>query len=170
METGPETSFATPASSGFPELSPLGKRIELLRIERGLSKQVLARSAGTSRQQLWRVMTGKSELTGGLCQRLSEALRVDMRLLRSLESDASTTTSFLSPPVSLDVVPALTLASYLADPTHVARTLRTLPPGPEGRALRLELLSAVEDAADAARITLPEEFFALRACVADGTA
>ena len=47
--------------AGAPELTELGKRIEKLRIDRGLSKQHLARHAGTSRQQLWRVMTGKSE-------------------------------------------------------------------------------------------------------------
>src|SRR4051794_19204167 len=62
--------------SGFPELTVLGKRIEMLRIERGLSKQYLARYAGTSRQQLWRVMTGKSELTGALRSRLADALNV----------------------------------------------------------------------------------------------
>ena len=66
-----------------PRLSPLGKRIELLRVDRGLSKQYLARSAGTSRQQLWRVMTGKSELTGTLCQRLATVLDVDSRTLSS---------------------------------------------------------------------------------------
>jgi DNA-binding transcriptional regulator YiaG len=38
-------------SVGFPELTSLGKRIEVLRIGRGLSKQRLARFAGTSRQQ-----------------------------------------------------------------------------------------------------------------------
>src|SRR5688500_83384 len=67
---------------GGPELSLLGKRIELLRIDRGLSKQSLARRAGTSRQQLWRVMTGKSELTSSLCLRLAEVLQLDPRALR----------------------------------------------------------------------------------------
>ena len=33
------------APSGLPELTPLGKRLEMLRIERGLSKQQLARFA-----------------------------------------------------------------------------------------------------------------------------
>ena len=37
---------------GAPELTSLGKRLEILRIERGISKQFLARYAGTSRQQL----------------------------------------------------------------------------------------------------------------------
>ena len=53
-------------TDGAAELTSLGKRLEILRIERGLSKQKLARHAGTSRQQLWRVMTGKSELTNSL--------------------------------------------------------------------------------------------------------
>ena len=66
---------------GVPELTTLGKRLEILRIERGISKQHLARYAGTSRQQLWRVMTGKSELTSSLKERLAGALSVDPSLL-----------------------------------------------------------------------------------------
>jgi transcriptional regulator with XRE-family HTH domain len=69
-------------ADGMPELTPLGKRLELLRIERRLSKSVLAQRAGTSRQQLWRVMTGKSELTGSLCARLADVLEIDSRVLR----------------------------------------------------------------------------------------
>src|ERR671921_96023 len=66
---------------GAPELTSLGKRLEILRIERGISKQHLARHAGTSRQQLWRVMTGKSELTSSLKERLAGALSVDPSIL-----------------------------------------------------------------------------------------
>src|SRR3954453_13557736 len=66
---------------GAPELTELGKRLEILRIERGISKQHLARFAGTSRQQLWRVMTGKSELTSSLRERLAFALSVDAQAL-----------------------------------------------------------------------------------------
>ena len=66
-----------PFPESFVELTPVGKQIEMLRIQRGLSKQHLARYAGTSRQQLWRVMTGKSELTSSLRHRLAEALHVD---------------------------------------------------------------------------------------------
>jgi transcriptional regulator with XRE-family HTH domain len=170
MELTPEIGHSDIVAGGFPELSALGKRIELLRIERGLSKQVLARTAGTSRQQLWRVMTGKSELTSSLCQRLADALRVDSRLLRSLESDGgSFTTTFAAANAAVELVPTVSLAEYLADTAHVERTLRTLPTGDEGRRLRLELLTAVEDAADEARVTLPSAFFALRAQVAQGT-
>ena len=68
---------------GAPELTSLGKRLEILRIERGISKQHLARYAGTSRQQLWRVMTGKSELTSSLKERLAGALSVDPAMLSS---------------------------------------------------------------------------------------
>ena len=83
-----ENAEEIPEGAGFPELTALGKRIELLRIERGLSKQRLARAAGTSRQQLWRVMTGKSELTVALCHRLAEVLQVDSRSLRDGSADA----------------------------------------------------------------------------------
>jgi transcriptional regulator with XRE-family HTH domain len=169
MEIGPETGRSETVASGFPELSALGKRIELLRIERGLSKQVLARTAGTSRQQLWRVMTGKSELTSSLCQRLAEALRVDSGLLRSLESpNATVTTTLAAPTAFIALQPTVTLADYLGNPAHVERTLSTLPTGEEGRRLRLEVLAAVEDAADEARVALPSAFHALRAEISRG--
>src|SRR5437868_14098616 len=80
-------------SAGFPELTALGKRIEVLRIGRGLSKQHLARFAGTSRQQLWRVMTGKSELTDALRQRLAQALEVETSALAATAAGASVMTS-----------------------------------------------------------------------------
>src|SRR5476649_1805758 len=76
------------AAHGISELTVLGKRLEILRIERGVSEQRLARNAGTSRQQLWRVMTGKSELTSSLRERLSAALSVDPAALVSAPSAA----------------------------------------------------------------------------------
>src|SRR5688500_1948439 len=76
-----EMSDDSAAATGFPELTGLGTQLEMLRIGRGLSKQSLARQAGTSRQQLWRVMTGKSELTSSLRGRLAEVLQVDSRAL-----------------------------------------------------------------------------------------
>src|SRR5436305_14558139 len=79
---------------GFPELTSLGKRLEILRIERGISKQRLARHAGTSRQQLWRGMTGKSELTTSLRESLAGALSVEPSDLSSgLAIPASHTSS-----------------------------------------------------------------------------
>src|SRR5436189_4762823 len=97
--------------SGFPELTVLGKRIEMLRIDRGLSKQYLARYAGTSRQQLWRVMTGKSELTGALRVRLADALNV-----AALEFDMNpprpSSTRTTRPSSALTVE----FPTYLADP------------------------------------------------------
>src|SRR3954466_924834 len=71
-------------TEGAPELTQLGKRLEILRIERGISKQHLARHAGTSRQQLWRVMIGKSELTSSLRDRLAFALSVESAALSQL--------------------------------------------------------------------------------------
>src|SRR6266480_8116276 len=81
---------------GFPGLTPLGKHIEVLRIGRGLSKQHLARFAGTSRQQLWRVMTGKSELTDALRQRLAHALQVETASLASGQPSTSVASSLQS--------------------------------------------------------------------------
>lgn len=137
---------------GAPELSLLGKRIELLRIERGLSKQALARRAETSRQQLWRVMTGKSELTTSLCLRLSEVLRVDPRTLRD-PALAAHPLAFLeghaAPP------PAPSLDVWVADADRMVRALSTLPGGPHGRMLRLDLIAAVEHRAREAGLTIP---------------
>ena len=146
------------AGSGFPELTALGKRIEMLRIERGLSKQHLARGAGTSRQQLWRVMTGKSELTGTLGQRIAEVLQVDIRTLRGIEIPPpppgwSTTSAASTGTVEFTIAPA-TLAEFLADPLHLDRALASLPSDEHGRQLRLALLDAVVVAASRAGIVL----------------
>jgi transcriptional regulator with XRE-family HTH domain len=152
--------------SGFPELTDLGKRIEMLRIERGLSKQYLARYAGTSRQQLWRVMTGKSELTGALRTRLADALKVaalqfDMNISRT----PSTGTNHAEPSVTR---PALQFPNYLADPAAVARTLSTMPSGDSGRALKRRFLDALEDMALNADCVLDARFFDLRRRVLAG--
>src|SRR3954454_23671643 len=83
-------------TDGAPELTQLGKRLEILRIERGISKQHLARHAGTSRQQLWRVMTGKSELTSSLRDRLAGALAVEPGFLSSAQPGADSRTYSIS--------------------------------------------------------------------------
>jgi transcriptional regulator with XRE-family HTH domain len=137
---------------GAPELSLLGKRIELLRIERGLSKQALARRAGTSRQQLWRVMTGKSDLTSSLCLRLSEVLRIDPRTLRDPGIAVHALTfveGAIAPP------PPLGLDAWINDPDHLVRALSALPGGPHGRLLRLDLVAAVEQRAREAAMGVP---------------
>src|SRR5689334_8675587 len=138
---------------GSPELTPLGKHIEVLRIGRGLSKQHLARFAGTSRQQLWRVMTGKSELTDALRQRLAQALKVEASALVA-PGTADATLAARSIGVSLE--------TYLASPDLAERTLRSLPSGDIGRELKRMILTALEDIALERRINLPAEFFDLR--------
>jgi len=164
------------ASVGYagPQLSDLGKRIEMLRVDRGVSKQLLARAAGTSRQQLWRVMTGKSELTSTLCQRLASVLDVDSRTLSSAafaEASRSHSAVKLAPGrFSFDLPSAHSLASYLESSTHLTRTLRTLPAGDDGIALKCALLNALEERARAARIAIPAWLFRVRASVLDGTA
>jgi len=156
-----------------PQLSDLGKRIEMLRVDRGVSKQVLARAAGTSRQQLWRVMTGKSELTSTLCQRLASVLDVDSRTLSSAafaDTHHSRSTVALAPGrLSFDLVPARSLAAYLESSTLLVRTLRTLPLGDDGIALKCTLLNTLEERARAARLQIPAWLFRVRASVLDGT-
>jgi len=152
--------------AGFPELTSLGKQIEVLRIGRGLSKQHLARFAGTSRQQLWRVMTGKSELTDALRQRLAQALEVDSSVLASRAAAAPVATaaaaaSGIDPAVATRAI-GVSLDTYLSTPQLAERTLRTLPNGEVGRELKRMILTALEDVALERRIALPAEFFELR--------
>ena len=141
-------------SAGIPELSPLGKRIELRRLERRMSKRTLAQRAGTSRQQLWRVMTGKSELTSSLCARLAEVLEIDGRALR----DATVETSA---PVHV----CETLEDYIAGPNGLERTFETFPVTNDGRRLKRVLLDAIEDIAMARSLKLPQVIFDLRRAV-----
>jgi transcriptional regulator with XRE-family HTH domain len=139
-------------SLGVPELTSLGKRLEILRIERGISKQRLARHAGTSRQQLWRVMTGKCELTSSLRDRLAVALSIDPTHLASLGGGPATHTYSLAAasadaPIRTLPSAAPTLSDFLSDASHLAATFRTLPTGDPGRRLKRALLNAVEDLA-----------------------
>lgn len=178
---------------GVPELTALGKRIEMLRLDRRLSKGVLAQRAGTSRQQLWRVMTGKSELTSSLCARLSEVLEIDSRTLvvvagealenstmpRSLASRLSPTRvpyelragdegSSRGGPSSVDASVCRTLEEYVVDTHGLERTFATLPATNDGRRLKRVLLDAIEDIAIARSIKLPHTFFELRRAVVNG--
>jgi transcriptional regulator with XRE-family HTH domain len=156
-------------AEGAPELTQLGKRLEILRIERGVSKQHLARHAGTSRQQLWRVMTGKSELTSSLRDRLAFALSVEPaalsqfgspRLARPIDAPAFAPMrpSFGTPSVS----------EYLTDAQHLAATIQTLPTGDGGRRLKRALLNAVEDLAVEAGQALPIDYSEIRRRVLAG--
>jgi transcriptional regulator with XRE-family HTH domain len=157
-------------AEGAPELTQLGKRLEILRIERGISKQHLARHAGTSRQQLWRVMTGKSELTSSLRERLAFALSVEPAALSQFNVPrtdrfadgpapfAPTHSSFGTPSVS----------DYLANAEHLAATIQTLPTGDGGRRLKRALLNAVEDLAVEAGQALPIDYSEIRRRVLAG--
>ncbi|HUQ84656.1 MAG TPA: helix-turn-helix transcriptional regulator [Gemmatimonadaceae bacterium] len=169
MSTDPEDEH--PDSFGVPELTALGKRLELLRIERRMSKRVLAQRAGTSRQQLWRVMTGKSELTSSLCARLSEVLETDSRVLREAPNEPGSST--VSPAgdssrtrdsasASGDGKLCETLEEYVTATHGLERTLLTLPLTRDGRHLRRALLDAVEDIAMSRCLKLPQSVFDLR--------
>jgi transcriptional regulator with XRE-family HTH domain len=150
-------------AEGAPELTALGKQLEILRIERGVSKQRLARHAGTSRQQLWRVMTGKSELTSSLRERLASALAVEPGALFSAASahrPSPVSGAFGFTPVLPAAAPTVT--DYLADPRHVVETLRSLPSGDGGRRLKRALLNAVEDLAVEAGTALPLDYSEIR--------
>ena len=170
------TDFARDSAlpEGAPELTSLGKRLEILRIERGISKQRLARHAGTSRQQLWRVMTGKSELTSSLKERLAGALSVDPSLLTAAAGTSRSQTfglvgnvsSPFSTPTGEPRIPGV--AAYLSDSAHLSATLRTLPSGDAGRRLKRALLNALEDLAVEAAQPLPPDFSEIRRRVLAG--
>jgi transcriptional regulator with XRE-family HTH domain len=157
---------------GVPELTTLGKRLEILRIERGISKQHLARYAGTSRQQLWRVMTGKSELTSSLKERLAGALSVDPSLL-SNAGQTNTHTFALAATIGATAFDGTergvpTINEYLEDPQLLATTLRTLPTGDSGRRLKRALLNTLEDLAVEAAQALPLDYSEIRRRVLAG--
>ncbi len=164
-----EAVVDSPVSDGAPELTALGKRLEILRIERGVSKQHLARHAGTSRQQLWRVMTGKSELTSSLCERLASALAVQPTdLARSGGSSGFALLPSSLVTSAIHVPSSPTAADYLADATFLAASLRTLPSGDSGRRLKRALLNAVEDLAVEAGCALPLDYSEIRRRVLSG--
>lgn len=163
---------------GTPELAPIGKRIEMLRIERGLSKQQLAKAAGISRQQLWRVLAGKSDLTGALRDRLAFVLRTDVAALQPPSGDGNGVTA-LAPwfgdgaasvagagSVSSALLGATaTFAEFVASAGHVRAMLAAMPPCDAGLALKRAVLDAIEDVAMTRGITLSGEFFELRRAV-----
>ena len=167
-------------TAGFPELTGLGRQLEMLRIGRGLSKQTLARQAGTSRQQLWRVMTGKSELTSSLRLRLAEVLQVDHRALGNTDQLLKSAGALSAFGTEFELVPAaasqaavrlpsasrdqleIPVEDYLCDCEAIARTLATLPSGEAGRRLKRALLNALEECAAERGVRLVPDFFALR--------
>lgn len=170
--------------AGTPELTPVGKRIEMLRIERGLSKQQLAKAAGISRQQLWRVLAGKSELTGSLCERLAFVLQADVSVLRDCNAEVdvprgtlaswfsgtTTTGSRLASfavdlPSGIAATPPETFAQFVAGTTHLRLALESLPTCEDGAALKRAVLDSVEDIAIARGVALSPSFFELRRAV-----
>jgi transcriptional regulator with XRE-family HTH domain len=168
-----EEMLETVLPEGFPELTSLGKRLEILRIERGISKQHLARHAGTSRQQLWRVMTGKSELTSSLRERLAGALAVEPGSLASAQLGSDTRTFSIASATQQSAalgapVEAPSIALYLREPSHLVATLRTLPPGDAGRRLKRALLNALEDLSVESGLQLPADFSEIRRLVLAG--
>ena len=159
-----EAEFEKLLPAGAPELTELGKRIEKLRIDRGLSKQHLARHVGTSRQQLWRVMTGKSELSGGLRARIAQVLGAAVLsgpFAEQIDARPTTTATTTGPIADL-------FAAYLTDASAVAQTLATIPGGTDGRRVKRRLLDALEDEAIARGTRLDPAFFDLRRRVLTG--
>lgn len=167
--------------SGTPELTPIGKRIEMLRIERGLSKQQLAKTAGISRQQLWRVLAGKSELTSSLCERLAFVLQTDISVLADFDgahaprgtlarwfASSGSDVGPLAPQHASTVVAAAapaTFAQFVAGADLLRGTLAALPLCDDGAALKRAVLDAIEDIAIARGVALAPAFFELRRAV-----
>jgi transcriptional regulator with XRE-family HTH domain len=168
MSTEKQPADPTDAPAPDLPLSALGKRIELLRVERQIPKQRLARHAGTSRQQLWRVMTGKSELTSAMRERLALVLGIPPAELDRVPNavDARRTAS-ARPATEAPAAPA-SLAAYLGDPRALQRTLATLPAGVEGSRLKRGFLNVLEDLALGAGAADASVLLDLRRRVLDG--
>ena len=147
---------------GFPEFVELGRIIENRRIARRLTKRALAHYIGISRQQLWRIMTGKSELTPVLQARLAEILDVNPRSLTGVSSRQDGDGDGRVVRALLDGDAQLSFADYIADREAIERTFRTLPTSAEGRWLKRALLNAIEDLAAERGIDVPGIVFELR--------
>jgi hypothetical protein len=109
-------------------------------------------------------MTGKSELTSSLRERLAFALSVDTHALYNRDEleprpSALDTASLSAPP---------TLNDYLANPTLLSVTLRTLPSGDGGRRLKRALLNTLEDLAVEGGHSLPIDYSEIRRQVISG--
>jgi hypothetical protein len=114
-------------------------------------------------------MTGKSELTSSLKERLAGALSVDPSML-SAGVRPSSQTFGLTPSITSKLVgpAAATIVDYLTDSTHLIATLGTLPEGDAGRRLKRALLNALEDLAVDAAQPLPSDFSEIRRRVLAG--
>jgi hypothetical protein len=118
-------------------------------------------------------MTGKSELTSSLRDRLAGALSVDPGFLTSAAATpTSHTYSFAAAAhPNVDNGPgalAPSIAAYLTEPAHLATTLRTLPSGDSGRRLKRALLNALEDLSVESALSLPPDFSEIRRGVLSG--
>jgi hypothetical protein len=120
-------------------------------------------------------MTGKSELTSSLKERLAGALSVDPAALSAASAAVPTQTFSLTAAVGTSLGNAAsgglgipTINEYLSDPARLTATLRTLPEGDAGRRLKRALLNAVEDLAVEASQPLPVDFSEIRRRVLAG--
>lgn len=118
------TALERTASEREITLTELGKRLEMLRLERGISKLSLARSTGASRQQLWRVMTGRSALTRSLAGQLGVVLGVHADDLLAIPAGRPLTVSFVrrrrGPPASPTANGSDPSSAVLASPDPTA--------------------------------------------------
>jgi hypothetical protein len=108
-------------------------------------------------------MTGKSELTSSLRERLAFALSVDSHALYNAEHGPGG-----HPAAAVVLTVAPTLNDYLADPARLAATIRTLPSGDGGRRLKRALLNALEDLAVEGGHSLPLDYSEIRRRVISG--
>ena len=119
-------------------------------------------------------MTGKSELTSSLKDRLAVALSVDPSMLSSAAPLPASKTFGLAAAVTSTLAgsagrgAAPTIAEYLGDSAHLTGTLRTLPEGDAGRRLKRALLNALEDLAVDTASPLPVDFPDIRRRVLAG--
>lgn len=143
------------------ELTETGRVIDAHRTRRRLTKGGLARIVGISRQQLWRVMTGKSALTPALRDRLASALGAD-ELRHDIAASPRRVTD--ASPIATDREPRASseLLAYLRSPDAIARTLETLPGGSEGRWLHRAVFDVIEEMAAISGVPLDPETLRLR--------
>lgn len=154
-------------------LTELGQRIEDLRRAAGLNTQGLARKAAMSRQHLWRISTGRTDVETGDVVRIARALGVaPSELLPDLgagqwepetDRDAAAAGSGDEPtPAGRE------LEAFMSNMERIVHLLSNSSGGDITQAVKIGLLNGIEQVARETGNKLPPEYGEIRRRVING--
>ena len=150
------------------KLTPFGARIEHLRKERGFSKQGLASRLGVSRQHVWRVMRGEAEFSADELRRLATVFGVPGDALVGDDLPVGQWEPEVDAGEQAEGELEVQFRDYISNTDRIMRTLRNMPAGPIGRALKELYLDGVVMLAREAGERLPANYWDLRRQVHEG--